>query len=64
MSIDKLEPFSGDAYQSKPHLKFSNIKLKKKNLFMDDRDIRCDTCMWIEIDFDSYVRNYYVNKTS
>ena len=24
MSIDKLEPFSGDAYQSRPDLKFSN----------------------------------------
>ena len=36
--------------------------IKKKNLFMDDRKIRCDTCMWIEIDLDSYVRNYYVKR--
>ena len=25
MSIDKLEPFLGDAYQSRPDFKFSNI---------------------------------------
>ena len=25
MSIDKLESISGDAYQSRPDLKFSNI---------------------------------------
>ena len=24
-SIDKVEPFSGDTYQSRPDLKFSNI---------------------------------------
>ena len=36
--------------------------IKKKNLFMDDREIRCDTYMWTEIDLDSYVRNYYVNR--
>ena len=45
MSIDKLEPFLGDAYQSKPYLKFSNIfkyLIKKKKLFMDDREIICD----------------------
>ena len=30
MSIDKLEPFSGDAYQSKPYLKFSKYLIKKK----------------------------------
>ena len=29
---------------------------------MDDRKIRCDTHMWTEIDLDSYVRNYYVNR--
>ena len=29
---------------------------------MNDRKIRCDTYMWIEIDLDSYVRNYYVNR--
>ena len=43
MSIDKLEPFLGDAYQSSPDLKFSNISLKEKNLFIDDRMIMCDT---------------------
>ena len=36
--------------------------IKKKNLFMDDRMIRCDTYMWTEIDLDSYVRKYYVNR--
>ena len=30
MSIDKLEPFLGDVYQSRPDFKFSNIKNKKK----------------------------------
>ena len=29
---------------------------------MDDRMIRCDTYVWTEIDLDSYVRNYYVNR--
>ena len=29
MSIDKLEPFLGDAYQSRPHLKFSDIQIRK-----------------------------------
>ena len=29
---------------------------------MDDREIRCDTHIWIVIDLDSYVRNYYVNR--
>ena len=29
---------------------------------MDDRDIRSDTHIWTEIDLDSYVRNYYVNR--
>ena len=62
MSIDKLEPFLGEAYQSRPDLKFSNIYLKKKNLFMDDRMIICDTHIWTEIDFESYVRNYYVHR--
>ena len=39
------------------------IKTKKNYvLFMDDRKIRCDTYMWTEIDLDSYVRNYYVNR--
>ena len=52
MSIDKLEPFLGDAYQSRPHLKFSNIYLKKKTLFMDDREIICDNHIWTEIDLD------------
>ena len=33
MSIDKLEPFLGDMYQSRPDL----------NLFMHDRKIICDT---------------------
>ena len=51
MSIDKLEPFSGDAYQSRPHLKFSN-RLRKITLFMDDREIICDNHIWTEIDLD------------
>ena len=62
MSIDKLEPLSDDAYQSRPHLKFSIIYLKEKTLFMDDREIICDNHIWTEIDLDSYVRNYYVNR--
>ena len=64
MSIDKLEPFSCDAYQSRPDLKFSNIELRKKNLFMDDRMIICDNHIWTEIDLESYVRNYYVHRQS
>ena len=36
--------------------------IKKKTLFIDDRKIRCDTHMWTEIDLDSYLRNYYVNR--
>ena len=52
MSIDKLEPLSGDAYQSRPHLKFSNIWLRKITLFMDDREIICDNHIWTEIDLD------------
>ena len=32
MSIQKLEPFLGDPYQSRPDFKFSNIKLRKINL--------------------------------
>ena len=62
MSIDKLEPFLGDVYQSRPDLKFSNIELRKKTLFMDDRMIICDTHIWREIDLESYVRNYYVHR--
>ena len=52
MSIDKLEPFLSDAYQSRPYLKFSNISLRKKKLFMDDREIICDNHIWTEIDLD------------
>ena len=37
--IGKLEPFSGDAYQSSPNLK----NLIKKTLFMDHREVVCDT---------------------
>ena len=33
MSIDKLEPFSGDGYQSRPDFKFSNIYLIKKKVY-------------------------------
>ena len=62
MSIDKLEPFLGDAYQSRPDLKFSNIELRKKTLLMGDRMIICDTHIWREIDLESYVRNYYVHR--
>ena len=29
---------------------------------MDDREIICDNHIWTEIDLDSYVRNYYVNR--
>ena len=63
MSIDKLEPFSGDTHiNPNHHLKFSKYLIKKKNLFIDDRKIRCDTHIWTEIDLDLYVRNYYVNR--
>ena len=30
MSIDKLEPFSGDAFQSKPSFKIFKYLIKKK----------------------------------
>ena len=30
MSIDKLEPFLGEAYQSRPDLKFSKYLIKEK----------------------------------
>ena len=50
--IAKLELFSGDAYQSSPHLKTSKIELRKKNLFMDEREIICDTYISTEIDLD------------
>ena len=33
MSIDKLEPFLGDVYQSRPDFKFSNISLKKNPVY-------------------------------
>ena len=29
---------------------------------MDDREIICDNHIWTEIDLESYVRNYYVNR--
>ena len=58
MSVDKLDPFSGDMYQSRQILNFQIINLKK-NLFKDDRMIICDTHIWTEIDLESYVRNYY-----
>ena len=32
MSINKLEPFLGDAYQSRPDLKFLKYLIKEKNL--------------------------------
>ena len=31
MSIDKLEPFSGDAYQSRPPFEIFKYLIKKKN---------------------------------
>ena len=62
MSIGKLELFSGDGYQSRPDFKFSNIQLRKKTLFMDDRVIMCDTHIWTETDLELYVRNYYVHR--
>ena len=52
MSIDKLEPFFGDAYQSRPPFEIFKYLIKKKNLFMDDREIICDTFIWTEIDLD------------
>ena len=36
--------------------------IRKKKLCMDDREIICDNHIWTEIDLDSYVRNYYVNR--
>ena len=50
MSIDKLETILGETYQSRPDLKFSNMQIWKKNLFMNDRMIICDTHIWTEID--------------
>ena len=39
MSIDKLEPFLSDAYQSRPYLKFSNISLRNnKTVYGWQRD--------------------------
>ena len=61
MYIDKLDLFLGDAYQTRSDFKFSNIELRKKTLFMDDRMIICDTHIWTENDLESYVRNYYVH---
>ena len=37
MSIDKLEPFLGDVYQSRPSFEIFKYLIKKKTLFMDDR---------------------------
>ena len=62
MSIDKFKPFFGEAYQSRPPFEIFKYLLRKKNLFMDDREIICDTHIWTEIDLDLYVRNYYVNR--
>ena len=45
MSIDKLEPFSGAAYQSKPYLKiFKYLIKKKKCLWMTGRLDVIPTC--------------------
>ena len=55
------EPFTGDAYQSRPDFKFSNI-YRKKTLFMDYRMILCDTHIWTEIDLELYFRNDYVHR--
>ena len=41
---------------------FQIFNLKKKNLFMNDMIIMCDTYIWTEIDLESYVRNYYVRR--
>ena len=41
---------------------FKYLIKEKKNLFMDDRMIICDTHIWTEIDLESYVRNYYVHR--
>ena len=59
MSIDKLAPFLGDAISIKTSFKIFKylIKLKKPQMFMDDREIICDNHIWTEIDLDSYVRN-------
>ena len=63
MSIDKLEPFEGWCVSIQTiFVIFKYLIKKKKTLFMDDRMIRCDTHMWTEIDLDSYLRNYYVNR--
>ena len=56
MLIGKLEPFSGDAYQSSPNLKIWKIELRKKTLFMDYREVVCDTYIWTEIDLDWFPR--------
>ena len=41
---------------------FKYLIKEKKNMFMDDRMIICDTHIWTEIDLESYVRNYYVHR--
>ena len=47
MSIDKLEPFLGDAYESRPHLRIFKYLIKKKNLWQRDYNH-----IWTEIDLD------------
>ena len=63
MSIDKVEPFSGDAYQSKPSFEIFKYLNKKKKpcLWMTGRLDVIPTYESV-IDLDSYVRNYYVNR--
>ena len=53
MSIDKLEPFSGDAFQSRPSFEIFKYLIKKKKP-VDGWQERLDliTYMWTEIDLE------------
>ena len=53
MSIDKLEPFLSDTYQSRPSFEILKYLInQKRSCLMDDRKIRCDNHIWTEIDLE------------
>ena len=60
--VFKLEPVFRWRVSIQTSFEIFKYLIKKKNLFIYDRKIRCDTYIWTEIDLDSYVRNYYVNR--
>ena len=35
--------------------------MKKKTLFMDQREVVCDTYIWTEIDLDWFPKDDYIN---